>query len=109
MKKIIALTLAILMVLGTFAGCQTGGEPETTAAPTPTQTAEEEAVLRVLAIGNSHTNDCTQLLYYVFNKEMPEQKVLIANMYYSGCSVLAHLEFAEEKSPVYWYCRQKSR
>lgn len=103
MKKILALTLAILMVLGTFAGCQTGGEPETTAAPAPTQSPEEEAVLRVLAIGNSHTNDATQLLYYVFNKEMPEQKVLIANMYYSGCSLAQHVTFAEGEKPEYVY------
>ena len=103
MKKIIALVLAMVMVMGVFAGCQTGGEPETTAATVPTQTPEEEAVLRVLAIGNSHTNDCTQLLYYVFNKEMPEQKVLIANMYYSGCSLAQHVDFETGDKPVYVY------
>ncbi len=103
MKKFLALALAILMVLGTFAGCQTGGENETTTAPAPTQPPEEEAVLRVLALGNSHTNDCTQLLYYVFNKEMPEQKVLIANMYYSGCSLAQHVDFETGDKPVYVY------
>ena len=61
--------------------------------------------LRFLCLGNSHTIGATHLLYEVFQKEMPEQKVEIGNMYYSGCSVLAHLEFAEEKSPVYWYCK----
>lgn len=59
--------------------------------------------LRFLCLGNSHTVGATYLLYEVFQKEMPEQKVQIGNMYHSGCSVLAHLEFAEEKSPAYWY------
>lgn len=59
--------------------------------------------LRFLCLGNSHTVGATYLLYEVFQKHMPEQKVQIGNMYHSGCSVLAHLEFAEEKSPAYWY------
>ena len=108
MKKFLALFLAVLMILGTFAGCKTGGEDETTAEPKPTQTPEEEAVLRVLAIGNSHTNDCTQLLQYVFSKEMPEQKVLIGNMYYSGCSLTQHVGFAMENKPVYVYYKNDS-
>ncbi len=108
MKKILALVLAMVMVMGLFAGCQTGGEPETTAATAPTQTPEEEAVLRVLSLGNSHTNDCTQLLYYVFSKEMPEQKVLIANMYYSGCSLAQHVEFETGDKPVYVYYKNDS-
>lgn len=110
MKKILALVLAMVMVMGLLAGCQVGGNADTTAAPEtkPTQSPEEEAVLRILALGNSHTNDCTQLLYYVFMKEMPEQKVLVANMYYSGCSLSQHVTFEQGDKPEYVYYKNDS-
>ena len=64
-----------------------------------------EQTLRFLCIGNSHTIDATHLLYEVFSKEMPEQKIHIGNMYYSGCTISAHLDFAAKNAPAYWYCK----
>ncbi len=61
--------------------------------------------LRFLVIGNSHTIDATHLLWEVFHKEMPEQKVEIGSMYHSGCSISQHLQYAAEDAPEYWYCK----
>ncbi|MBO5836893.1 MAG: DUF4886 domain-containing protein, partial [Oscillospiraceae bacterium] len=63
----------------------------------------EKNVLRILAIGNSHTVDATNLLYKVFAAQMPNQKVMIGNMYYSGCTVSQHLGFESSDAPVYVY------
>lgn len=109
MKRFLALCLSLLMVLSMF-GCGNNADtPETTTeAPGPTQSPEEEAVLRVLTIGNSHTNDTTNLLQMVFAAEMPEQKVMIGNMYYSGCPVDKHVAFAKADSPEYRYMKNDS-
>lgn len=64
---------------------------------------EKEKSLRLLAIGNSHTNDTTWLLHEVFRKEMPQVKAVISALYYSGCTVAKHLEFGAENTPAYEY------
>ena len=110
MKRIFVLCLSMVLVLSLF-GCAGSSEtPETTLAdPTEqTQTPEEQEWLRVLTIGNSHTNDTTNLLQMVFAAEMPEQKVLIGNMYYSGCPMDKHVAFAKANSPEYEYMKNDS-
>lgn len=64
-----------------------------------------DEVLRFLCIGNSHTIGATHLLFEVFKKHMPEQKIQIGNMYHSGCSVAQHLEYAAKNTLEYWYCK----
>ena len=108
MKKFLAILLAALMLLGMLAGCQTKENPgQTTTQETepqkPEQPAEEQEFLRVLTIGNSHTVDANLLLYNVFRKEMPQQKVLLGNMYFSGCAVSQHVDHFENNQPVYVY------
>lgn len=112
MKKFLALTLAVLMVLGMFSGCQTGGKDETTATTAATeslQTPEEAAILRVLVIGNSHTIDATSMLAEVFAAEMPKQKIMIGSMYHSGCSVNSHVAFANNNTVSYTYYKNEER
>lgn len=112
MKRFLTLFLILALTFSVFAGCQSGEKTpdtsEATEAPGPTQSPEEQEVLRVITIGNSHTNDATNLLYEVFHAEMPEQKVLIGNMYYSGCPVIKHVQFAQANSPEYDYMKNDS-
>lgn len=69
----------------------------------PTLTEEEQDILRILAIGNSHTVDATSMLAAVFAAEMPEQKIMIGNMYRSGCSVGRHVTNAKLNKVDYTY------
>lgn len=112
MKRILALFLSLILAVSVFGGCggqsESAGTTQATEAPGPTQSPEEQAVLRVISIGNSHTNDTTNLLYEVFHAEMPDQKVLIGNMYYSGCPVVKHVQFAQTNSPEYEYMKNDS-
>ena len=106
MKKIIALCLSLMLVLSLF-GCAGAAQetPVTTEAPAETQSPAEQEILRVLTIGNSHTNDTNNLLYEVFHAEMPEQKVMISYLYYSGCPMDKHVAFAKADSPEYEFAK----
>lgn len=71
--------------------------------PKQEQAFEEQEILRILGVGNSHTVDATTLLYEVFAKEMPEQKVMIGNMYKSGCTVAEHISYYKNSTNIYSY------
>ena len=101
MKKVSAILLVFATV---FALCACGATPTTETTP-PTQSAEEQAILRVLTIGNSHTLDTNQFLAYIFQQEMPQQKVMLGNMYHPGCTLKQHLTFALGDGAEYDYHR----
>ena len=103
MKRCFVAMLCVLMLLSMI-GCAKADFPEsTTQEPKATQSPEEERVLKIFTIGNSHSYDATQLLYEVFKAQNPEQEVVIGTMYYSGCSIAKHVKFATNDEPVYEY------
>lgn len=59
--------------------------------------------MKIFTIGNSHSYDATQLLYEVYKAQNPEQEVVIGTMYYNGCSIARHVQFATNDEPVYEY------
>lgn len=111
MKRTLALILSVGLLLGMLSGCQTAVSSQTTVAttqPAPTQSPEEQEVLKVLTIGNSHSSDATRLLYEVFQKEAPEQKVVLGTLYYSGCNMAQHASFSASDAAVYEYYKNDS-
>ena len=70
---------------------------------------EEENILRVLSIGNSHTDNATEYLYSIFQAENPDQEVQVAQLYYSGCTVSQHISFAAKNEAVYRYRTHDNR
>jgi len=106
MKRLFCLFLTVLMALAAFSGCGSETQPpETTQAPVPTQSPEEEKALKIIIVGNSHGNDTFWLLHEVFKDQMPEQEVVLGALYYSGCSVTKHVKFATENQYVYAFHR----
>ncbi len=69
----------------------------------PTSVPEK---LKVLAVGNSSSNDC--MLFYLWEllKDVGVKEFTIANMYKSGCSLQMHAEFAVGKDPAYQYYKR---
>lgn len=65
--------------------------------------ANEEGILKILILGNSHSLDATNLLYEVFHTEAPEQKLVLGALYYSGCSIQQHKNFLTQNQKVYVY------
>lgn len=98
-KKIIALTLCLLTVLGCFSACGNGSPAETT-EPTVTEPPEEAKVLKVLTLGHSLSNNANFMLNLVANAE-GYQDMKVGFLYYSGCPLNKHVEFLQNNTPAY--------
>ena len=106
MKRFLTAFLAALMAAAMLGGCAKSPEPTpTTDAPTPTQSPEEAKALKIMIIGNSHSNDTFWLLHEAFADQMPEQALTLGVMYYSGCPVSKHVKFTTENQYVYEFHR----
>lgn len=104
MKRLFAFILCTVVVLGLLPGCaNTEKSPETTQAPAPTESPEEAEVLKIMILGSSRSVNTFQLLWNVFQDQMPEQKVVLGIMYYSGCSISEHVEFVKGNQSPYTY------
>ena len=69
----------------------------------PATEEREEDIIRILSIGNSHGNDANWFLREVFLQQDPDRRVVVGILYYSGCSIEQHVEFAANNSPEYIY------
>ena len=72
-------------------------------APKLKAAANDDDVLRVLILGNSHGLDATNFLAEVFKAEAPGKKVVIGALYYDGCNIAQHANFLTNNAPVYDY------
>ena len=100
MKRILALILAVLM-LGLTA-CQTVPQGGETTEVQNTQSPEEEKVLKVLNISNSHGQDAMWLLPRVLKAEVPEQEIFIGELY-RAYALTEHIEAAKNDTGYYYY------
>ena len=111
MKRIVTFILACIMLLGLVA-CGNAVEPAgTTAQPTETtapKVEKDDGVLRVLMIGHSLGNDAMWMQPSVFMNEAPDMKVVIGFLYYSGCQLKRHVDFAKGTEAVYGYMEYDS-
>ncbi len=73
--------------------------------------------MKILILGNSHSNDTFFQLARVFQTQGYTEPVDLGFLYYASCSIWKHLEFAESDAPVYdfyksngiwWDCRKES-
>ena len=118
-KRILSLFLAAILLVSTalLTGCQSTSAPETTQGtdpsgppdrsafklePDPKQSLEEQEVIKILSVGNSHSQDSAWLLAEVLRTEMPDQKFVVAELYFPG-AMTEHLSNAYNDEPVYDY------
>ena len=102
MKRIISILLCAVICASLLVGCNQGGTPAETTEPAPTQTPEEQEILKILIVGNSHSGDTFWLLKEVFTDQY-EGDVALGYLYYSGCSVTQHVQFGKSRDTVYSY------
>ena len=104
LKKILSLTLAVLTVLGAFTACGNTESPENTPAPTEPAivdyTKQDDGNLKILTLGHSLAVDAGHLLAAIASAE-GYNNLTIATLYYSGCPLNKHLEFATANKPEY--------
>ena len=63
--------------------------------------------LKILAIGNSFSTDAMQYLYQIA-KDAGVETIVLGNLYYGGCSLAQHLDFAKSNSASYKYYKNTS-
>jgi len=79
------------------------GTTESTGTSKPdVLTKEPPKTLKVLAIGNSFSIDGMQYLYQIA-EEAGVEEIVLGNLFYGGCSLSEHLNFASDDSPSYDY------
>ena len=92
MKKILCLLLCLALALPVLTGCDRAQPQETTEATQETQ--PDDGVLKILAIGNSFSEDAMHLLYEVAQAEGKEQ-IILGNLFIGGCTVATHAKNAQ--------------
>lgn len=100
-KKRTALILAILLMLGIFAGCSNTAEQTSATQPQETQPEEEKKVMKILTLGSSSSVDACHMLNLVAGMEGVEQELIVGTLYYSGCTLAQHVQFLTQNSNVY--------
>ena len=101
MKRILSLILCFVMVLALLAGCGGNGQTEGT-TETTAETLPGDGVLKILAIGNSFSQDAMQMLYEIAKKE-GYSEVVLGNLYDAGCTLKGHVENLTTKAGAYSY------
>lgn len=112
MKRILSLILLVLMLFLLCTACGGTGEMNetqntTTATVDPNKPLSDGKTLKVLAIGNSFSNNTTQYLYDVAKAEGMTD-VVIGRLYISGCTLALHLENARTNKAAYRYDKNDS-
>ena len=102
-NRILALSLAALLTLGTFTACGKTEEKEENKTPVVTESPEEAKVLKVLTLGHSLAVDSGHLLNLICATEGvgDYEEVIIGTLYYAGCTMSEHVNFMQNASPEY--------
>ena len=99
-KKTLALVLCLLTVVGLFSACGGEGNAEPTETAEATQPGEEGKTLKILTLGHSLAVDCGHMLNLIAHAE-GYKELKVATLYYSGCPLYKHVEFATQGLPEY--------
>lgn len=103
MKKVICILLCAVMLV--ICGCTPAeNTTETTQAPIQLESYCDGSTLKVLAIGNSFSNNTTNYLYDIAKAEGMTE-VVIGRLYIGACSLERHARNARNNVAEYTYYR----
>ena len=103
MKKLLSLILSIALCAG-FCAC---GKADNSPQPQPSEQTEEipvedDGVLKILLICNSHGTDSSFMFPDVVRNE-GEENLVFGRLYHSGCRMVQHVDYAEANAAQYSY------
>ncbi len=93
MKKILALIFSCLLAF-TCVACSNSNEELK-------KNWEDDGVLKILTIGNSFSDDAMEWVYDI--AQSAGVKVYLGNLFYGGCSLFEHYNFAQNAKANYEY------
>ena len=103
MKKIFCVLLCVLLLCGCGAPAVEETTPATTTMPELTnEPLSDGKTLKVLAIGNSFSNNTTKYLYDIAKAEGVEN-IILGRLYIGGCSLEKHMLCANGNLMEYKY------
>ncbi len=111
LKKLLTLILCPLLLLP-FCGCGAPNKtPDATTEPTvkvdPKTPLSDGKTLKMLCVTSSFGLNTTELLYDIA-KDQGAENVIIARLYYSGCKLAQHVQFANTNAPEYDYTKNST-
>ena len=108
MKRLLAMILSICILVVLVAGC---GQSEQTPTAEATQEATQaitdwkaDGTLKILAIGNSFSDDTMEYVYQIA-KDLGVENMVLGILYIGGCTLDTHWSCANEQKPSYEYRR----
>ena len=103
MKKLLLCLLVLFCSVFMLTGCENDGNKEE-----PVNTGISKESVKILAIGNSFSDNAMSYLYPIL-KAFGAEEVVLGNMYIGGCSVATHYNNLSKDSPAYTYRKNDSR
>ncbi len=91
----------------TDASAEATTTPESATEAPPPSVTEPPKSIKILAIGNSFSTDSMEYLYGIA-KDGGVEEIVLGNLYYGGCSLAQHLNFAKNDSGEYKYYKNTS-
>lgn len=111
MKKLLSL-LMVLMIVFSVTACNnkpTENQPQehknnniNLQTKEPVGNWEEDGVLKILAIGNSFSNNTMQYVYEIASA-CGAKDIYLGNLYIGGCTLDTHAQNARNNAPAYTY------
>lgn len=104
MKKVLMFLLSLTLILQSAFSCVLFVSAEDNQA-TVTSVAEDTGIpetIKILAIGNSFSQDAMQWMYDIFT-DLGVKEVVLGNMYVGSCSLKMHMDNATSGAESYTY------
>lgn len=104
--KLMCIAMCPVLLLPCLSGCGTEAPKETTEPTTPKATVPvcDGKTLKLLAITSSFGLNTTELLYHAAKAEGCEN-VIVGRLYYSGCTLKMHDDYAKNNTAAYQYTK----
>ena len=99
MKRILSFALCVLLVMGLFGGCGSNGQTDAGDVKVSDAIVNKDGVLKVLAIGNSFSQDATHLLAEIAKQEGTE--IVLGNLVRGACSLATHASNTVSNAAAY--------
>lgn len=99
-KRMIAIVCLLMLLVGCSA--PSGAPSESASQPQEVKEPRFTESIKILAIGNSYTQNAVTYLYDIL-ADLGVEQIVVANLYIGGCDLGTHAENAQKDAAAYEY------